>query len=187
MSVSARVTRPIGTFTRKIHSQPNASVSTPPTSGPTATANPVVAPQMPRAVPRSLGGNSWAMRASELANIIAPPAPWTARERFSIKGDVERPQRSDAPEKTTSPITKTLRRPSRSPSEPEASRIAASASAYASTTHWRSSKLEPRSFWMLGRATFTIVTSSSSMKMARHTTTSVHHLVAISLTVPTGC
>jgi hypothetical protein len=85
MSVNPRVNTPIGTLTRKIHSQPNASVSAPPTSGPTATANPVVAPQMPSAVPRSLAGNSWAMSASELANIIAPPAPWSARERFSIE------------------------------------------------------------------------------------------------------
>ena len=36
-------------------------------------------------------------------------------------------------------------------------------------------KLDPSSFWMLGSATFTIVTSSSSMKIARHTASSVHH------------
>jgi hypothetical protein len=58
MSVSASVTTPIGTLTRKIHSHPKASVSTPPASGPTATANPVVAPQIPSAVPRSSAGNS---------------------------------------------------------------------------------------------------------------------------------
>jgi hypothetical protein len=51
--VIAAVAIPIGTFTKKIHSQPMPSVSTPPTSGPTATANPVVAPQSPKAVPRS--------------------------------------------------------------------------------------------------------------------------------------
>ena len=77
MSVIARVSQPIGTFTKKIHSQPRRSVSAPPTSGPTATANPVVAPQMPKAVPRSLGGNSWAISASEVANIIAPAGPWS--------------------------------------------------------------------------------------------------------------
>ena len=52
-SVSATATIPIGTLTKKIASQPIASVSTPPTSGPTATAAPVVAPQRPSAVPRS--------------------------------------------------------------------------------------------------------------------------------------
>lgn len=57
-SVMATVTSPIGMFTKKIHSQPIPSVSSPPASGPTATANPVVAPQSPNAVPRSSGGNS---------------------------------------------------------------------------------------------------------------------------------
>ena len=85
-TVMAAVSRPIGTFTRKIHSQPSPSVSTPPTSGPTATAKPVVAPQMPKAVPRSCGANSWAIRASEVANIIAPPMPWSPRATFSSRG-----------------------------------------------------------------------------------------------------
>ena len=53
VSVSARANAPIGTLTKKIASQPIHSVSTPPTSGPTATAAPVVAPHRPSAVPRS--------------------------------------------------------------------------------------------------------------------------------------
>ena len=44
---------PIGTLTKKIQRQPAYSVRTPPTSGPIATASPIVAPQMPKAVPRS--------------------------------------------------------------------------------------------------------------------------------------
>ena len=47
----------------------------PPTSGPIATAPPIVAPQMPIAVPRSLPWNSWAISASDVANIAAPPIP----------------------------------------------------------------------------------------------------------------
>jgi hypothetical protein len=74
-SVIAAVAAPTGTFRKKIHSQPAVSVRIPPTGGPTATANPVVAPQMPNAVPRSMGGNTWASSASEVANIIAPPSP----------------------------------------------------------------------------------------------------------------
>jgi hypothetical protein len=35
---------PIGTLRKKIDSQPIHSVSAPPTSGPTATATPIVAP-----------------------------------------------------------------------------------------------------------------------------------------------
>ena len=52
-SVSAIAAMPIGRLTKKIASQPIASTSTPPTSGPTATAAPVVAPHRPIAVPRS--------------------------------------------------------------------------------------------------------------------------------------
>ena len=52
-SVSAIAAMPIGTLTKKIDSQPLASTSTPPTSGPIATAAPVVAPHSPIAVPRS--------------------------------------------------------------------------------------------------------------------------------------
>ena len=51
--VSATAAIPIGTLTKKIASHPIPSVSTPPTSGPIATAAPVVAPQSPNAVPRS--------------------------------------------------------------------------------------------------------------------------------------
>ena len=53
VSASAIATIPTGRLTRKIASQPMPSVSTPPTSGPTATEAPVTAPQTPNAVPRS--------------------------------------------------------------------------------------------------------------------------------------
>ena len=52
-SVSQITPTPIGMFTKKMASQPMPSVSTPPASGPTATAAPVTAPQTPKAVPRS--------------------------------------------------------------------------------------------------------------------------------------
>src|SRR3954449_984803 len=42
-------------------------------------------------------------------------------------------------------------------------------------THWRSANDESRSCWMLGSATFTIVMSSSSMKVPRQTAARVHH------------
>ena len=75
-------------MTKKIHSQPNAEVSTPPTSGPIATAPPIVAPQTPNAMPRSLPWNACAISASEVANIIAPPMPCKPRARFSNSGVV---------------------------------------------------------------------------------------------------
>ena len=47
------VARPIGTLTKKIQRQERPWVSRPPMIGPAATAAPEVAPQMPKAVPRS--------------------------------------------------------------------------------------------------------------------------------------
>src|SRR5262245_46217407 len=92
---------------------------------------------------------------------------------------VARAQSSEAAEKTARPATKTLRRPRRSASEPAVSTSAARVSAYASTTHWRSVKLAPRSSRIEGSATLTTVISSRSMKVAAETATSVHHLRAI--------
>jgi hypothetical protein len=48
----------------------------------------------------------------------------------------------------------------------------------ASITHCRSEKLAPSPRWIDGNATFTIETSSSSMKIAVQPAISVHHLRA---------
>jgi hypothetical protein len=69
-------------------------------------------------------------------------------------------------------------RPSRSASEPAVRTTAASVRVYASTTHWRSVKLAPRSSSIAGSAVFTTVMSSRSMKVATETTPRVHHLIA---------
>jgi hypothetical protein len=42
--VIASAAAPIGTFRKKIHSQPSDWVSPPPTTGPNATDTPIVAP-----------------------------------------------------------------------------------------------------------------------------------------------
>ena len=47
---------PIGMLTRKIQRHESQEVSIPPASGPIATAAPIVAPQIPKAVPRSRRG-----------------------------------------------------------------------------------------------------------------------------------
>ncbi len=86
VSVRNTAIAPIGTLTKKIHSQPMPEVMIPPSTGPTATAAPVTAPKTPNAVPRSLPWKAWAISASEVANIIAPPVPCTARARLSISG-----------------------------------------------------------------------------------------------------
>ena len=57
-SASTTMATPRGTLTRKIEGQPKASVSKPPTSGPTANPLPMAAPQMPKARPSSAPRNS---------------------------------------------------------------------------------------------------------------------------------
>ena len=79
VSVTNTAAAPIGTLTKKIHSHPIPEVMTPPSTGPTATAAPLTAPKTPKAVPRSLPWKALAISASEVAYIIAPPMPCTAR------------------------------------------------------------------------------------------------------------
>ena len=43
--------------------------------------------------------------------MMAPPTPCTARARFSMSGEVDRPHSSEAPEKTPRPTAKIVRRP----------------------------------------------------------------------------
>ena len=128
-NVIATAAIPIGTLMKKIHSQPMPEVMIPPTTGPIATAAPVTAPNTPKAVPRSRPWKAWASSASEVAYIIAPPTPCTARARLSISGVVESPQTAEEAVNTISPSVNTRRRPIRSATEPAVSRKAASVSA----------------------------------------------------------
>ena len=59
---------------------------------------------MPKAVPRSRPTKAWAIRASEVANMMAPPTPWAPRARLSISGVVDSPQANDDKEKMTTPV-----------------------------------------------------------------------------------
>src|ERR1700678_2087611 len=131
---------------------------------------------MPKAVPRSRPERADAIRAREVANMTAPPTPWTARARLSIREEVDSPHTSDEAENTPSPMAKTTRRPNMSPMTPAVRRKAARVSEYASITHWRSLKLACSDRWMSGSATLTTVMSSSSMNVAVQTAIRVHHL-----------
>ena len=79
----------------------------------------------------------------------------------------DRPFRSDAVVKMTRPMRKSRLRPRRSPARPPSRRKPPNTSVYALTIHWRLASLRPRSFWMDGRATFTIVASRTTMNCAR--------------------
>ena len=124
-SVSATAPMPTGMFTRNTACQLNASVRMPPSTGPMATEAPTTAPNAPNAMPRSRPWNAWAIRASEVANIMPPPMPCSARNRFRCSGVSTSPQPREASENSTRPITNTRRRPIRSATEPDTSRVEA--------------------------------------------------------------
>ena len=128
-SATVIATTQIGRLTQKIQRHDRPLVSTPPRTGPIATATPVVAPKAPNATPRSRPVNALDSSASAVANIAAPPMPWPARaiERKWIVG--ARPHRNEPTVNSTVPITNTRRRPNRSASDPAVSSSAARLSA----------------------------------------------------------
>jgi hypothetical protein len=125
-SVTPTAKRPIGMLTKKIHFHDSPEVRMPPTTGPTATATPVMEPQMPKATPRSRPWKAWASRANDVENMIAPPIPCPARARISHSDDCASPQRSEPTVKARRPIVKRIRRPNRSARDPAVRRSDAS-------------------------------------------------------------
>src|SRR6266496_1220792 len=75
---------PMGTFSQKIHCQAIPWTIAPPTSGPKATARPLMPPQAPRARPRFAAGTALERMVSVSGITIAPPSPWKARARLSV-------------------------------------------------------------------------------------------------------
>ena len=170
---------PTGMLTRKIQRQPSPVTSAPPITGPVATASPVIAPKTPKAVPLSRPLNDSESRASDVANMKAPPMPWNARERAKTTIPVAKPHSAEPATKIATPMRKRSRRPFRSARVPAVKRSDASASAYASMTHCNAESEELNDPAMSGKATFTIVRSRSNMKTPMHTTARVDHLRAI--------
>jgi hypothetical protein len=108
--------------------QPNDSVSSPPSSGPTAKAAATVAPQMPRAPARAVPVKAWASRASEDDSSTAPASPWAARPAIRTSAEGASAHSSEAAANPASPPRNIRRRPSRSARVPAVSRVAARAS-----------------------------------------------------------
>ena len=83
----------------------------PPTSGPEATATPIVAPQAAIAPPRSAPLYSAPISASAVANSAAPPTPCSPRAMSSTAMFQATPQRSDESVKATTPTMNISLRP----------------------------------------------------------------------------
>jgi hypothetical protein len=136
-------------LSQKIERQPTMSTSQPPASGPIAVVTPASPDHRPIAAPRSSVTNDAEMIARLPGVRSAAPMPCSPRAATSISIDGASAHSTDAVANHATPITYTLRRPSRSPSDPPTRISAASASVYALTVHcspvtplWRSSSIE---------------------------------------------
>ena len=109
---------PTGTLTKKIHSQPAASMRKPPSNGPTSIATPATPPHRPIAEPRRFGGKVRMMTAIVCGAISAAPSPWTTRATISMVMLPASPHHSDEAVNTVSPSRKIGLGPNRSPSRP---------------------------------------------------------------------
>ena len=115
-SASGINTSPIGTLSQKIHCHERPSTTAPPTTGPKATARPLIPPQAPSASPRFPAGTA-ALRIVSVSGITsAPPSPCRARARLSASTEGASAAATEPTVKMPSPIEKTRRRPKRSPS-----------------------------------------------------------------------
>ena len=179
---------PTGTLTKKIHDQLRADVRMPPMSTPAAAPKPPTAPQTPKAMLRSLPSVKVVERIDSAAGVItAAPRPWNARAAISEASDQARPARSDEIVKTTMPIRKMRRRPSRSAARPPRSRNPPNTSAYALITHCRFSCENPRSVWIDGSATFTTAMSRTTMNCTALNSASANHFLRSELTMSSRC
>ncbi len=107
---------PTGTLHQNTQCQDRPCTMAPPATGPKATAEPVIAPQAPMALPRWPGGNAEQARARLSGEISAAEAPCTARAAMSSPGVAAVAHAADAAVNTARPATNIRRRPSRSPS-----------------------------------------------------------------------
>jgi len=170
-TAAAPVAMPIGTLTKKIQCQLIDSVSTPPASSPTEPPAEATNAYTPIALACIRGsGNIVTIMPRMTADVIAPPMPWAKRAPTSISWLRALPHRSDATVNSVRPARKTVRRPIRSPKRPASSSSPPNAIRYALTTQARLEPENPRSSWIEGSATFTMVTSSTIISMPTHST-----------------
>ena len=114
-----------GRLMKKIQRQLAASISTPPTSGPMASATAETAAQIPSARGCSSGGNAAVVRASDSESSAAPPTPCSTLPATSTSSVPAAPATSEPIANRTMPHTKTRRRPTMSPSRPAVTTVAA--------------------------------------------------------------
>ena len=110
---------PTGMLTQKMPRQPTLSVSTPPSTGPSAMDRPKTPPQTPMARARSRGSvKVLAMIDTATGFIIEPPTACSMRNATSQPRSGARLHSREPRVNVASPIWKIRRRPSRSAVDP---------------------------------------------------------------------
>ena len=95
--------------------------------------------------------------------IAAAAKPCSARNATREPASGASPQAADMAVKPIRPSTNSRLRPNASPSREPVTSATAKASGYAAIIHWSCDALAPRSASIVGSATFTMLTSISSM------------------------
>src|SRR3954451_24619124 len=109
------------------------------------------------------------------ADVIAPPTPCTKRAPTSSSWLPARPHASDAATNRPRPLRNTSLRLTRSPRRPARRSSPPKGMRYALTTQARLDPENPRSLWIDGSATFTIVPSRMILSIPTHRTYSAGH------------
>ena len=118
MNTSTSVAATNGALMAKIQRHEAASISCPPTSGPTTVAMPDHASHEPTAGPRCAGGKAATITASALGASSAPNTPCATRPATITSMLGASAHTIDVAPNPTSPIEKTRRSPKTSPSDP---------------------------------------------------------------------
>ena len=129
---------PTGMLTQNTPRQPTESTRAPPMTGPVATEMPNVDPQKPIALARSFGSVNVLVTIDIATGLsIDPPTACTARNATRAPRLGATLQASEPRVNTASPIWNTLRRPTRSATDPDSISSEAITSRYESTVHCR--------------------------------------------------
>ena len=157
---------------RQLHSP----VSTPPTTGPMASAKPEVAAHTPIARLRLLASGYRCRSIDKVpGSLAAAPRPITARPAIRTWTFGASADRTEPAQNTPAPVSMTFLRPSSSPIIPQASMMLAKVRAYAPTTHCRSAMPACRLVWMSPSATLTTVLSRKVRNSSVHSVASAIH------------
>src|SRR3984885_9395433 len=154
-------------LTYKHQRHESTCVNTPPSRSPSAPAPPATAPKIPNAFGQSAVPANVTVKSDSAAGAnSAANTPCVARAATSTSNDCAGPPTADATENPTNPAISAHLRPNRSPTFPPTNNKLPNANAYAVTTHCRLSFEKCNARWAEGKATVTIVASSTTINCA---------------------